>query len=128
MAHDLIGSSPLRKEDRRLLVGAGRYLDDLRREGTAHLGIVRSPQPHEKIRHARLAAAPIEPRGVLAYRDPESGGLVVSSSTQNPYRVREVIAAILGWPVEQVRIVVPDVGGGFGPKGGVYPEDVLVPA
>src|SRR5207244_1591014 len=83
---------------------------------------------HETIRHARLAAAPIEPRGVLAYDDPDSGALVVVSSTQNPYRVREAIASVLELPVERVRILVPDVGGGFGPKGAVYPEDVLVAA
>jgi CO/xanthine dehydrogenase Mo-binding subunit len=83
---------------------------------------------HETIRHARLAAVPIEPRGALAYRDPDAGVLVVSSSTQNPYRLREVVAATLGLALEQVRIVVPDVGGGFGPKGGVYPEELLVAA
>src|SRR3989441_496530 len=83
---------------------------------------------HETIRHARLAAAPIEPRGVLAYDDPDSGALVVVSSTQNPYRVREAIASVLELPVERVRILVPDVGGGFGPKGAVSPEDVLVAA
>src|SRR5262249_22226952 len=82
----------------------------------------------ETIRHARLAGAPIEPRGVLAYREPDSGALVVVSSTQNPYRVREAIATVLQLPAEQVRVVVPDVGGGFGPKGLVYPEDVLVAA
>ena len=261
MTSDLIGSSPRRKEDRRLLVGGGRYLDDLRREGMVHLGVVRSaeaharivkvasagalalpgvvaawtaadlpevarplvssgrehrrpytmpvlaaevaryvgepiavviadtparladalaavtveyePVPpivsaetsvaaatrlhegwpdnaalvargevgdvasalagadvvvHEQIRHSRLAAVPIEPRGVLAYRDSESGTLIVSSSTQNPYRVRESVATVLGLPVESVRVVVPDVGGGFGPKGSVYPEDILVAA
>ena len=261
MAPDLVGSSPLRKEDRRLLIGAGRYLDDIRRDGMVHLGVIRSreaharivkvaasdalaspgvlgvwtagdlpelirplvtagaerrrpysmpvlagavaryvgepigiavadtaphladalavitvdyePLPpiasaerglataarlhaqwpdnaalvargavgdpktalagadvvvHETIRHARLAAAPIEPRGVLAYDDPDSGALVVVSSTQNPYRVREAIASVLELPVERVRILVPDVGGGFGPKGAVYPEDVLVAA
>jgi carbon-monoxide dehydrogenase large subunit len=257
---DLIGASPLRKEDRRLLVGDGRYLDDLRREGAVHLGVVRSteaharivkvatgdalampgvlavwaaadlpevarplvsagadrrrpysmpvlagdvaryvgepiavvvadtadrladalalvsvayePLPpvvsaedgtattarlhdwpdnaalvargqigdpeaalagadlviHETIRHARLAGAPIEPRGVLAYRDAESGVLVVSSSTQNPYRLREAVGAVLGLPLEEVRVIVPDVGGGFGPKGGIYPEEIVVAA
>jgi CO/xanthine dehydrogenase Mo-binding subunit len=256
-----IGASPLRKEDRRLLVGDGRYLDDLQRGGTVHLGVVRSteaharvvkvatadalampgvlavwtaadlpevarplasagaerrrpyvlpvlaseitryvgepiavvvadtparladalaavrveyePRPpvtspheglatptrlhedwpdnaalvargqvgdpqaalagadvlvHETIRHARLAGVAIEPRGTLAYRDVESGSLVVSSSTQSPYRVREAVATILGLPLETVRVVVPDVGGGFGPKGAVYPEEILVAA
>jgi len=42
VAPDLIGSSPLRKEDRRLLIGAGRYLDDLHRDGIVHLGVIRS--------------------------------------------------------------------------------------
>ena len=60
---------------------------------------------------------PIETRGVLAYRDRDSGALVVSSSTQSPYTLRDVVAAALGLPVEDVRVVVPDVGGGFGPKG-----------
>jgi CO/xanthine dehydrogenase Mo-binding subunit len=258
---DLIGASPRRKEDRRLLVGDGRYLDDLRRDGMVHLGVVRSreaharivkiatvdarampgviavwtaadlteiarplvsagaerrrrytmpvlagdvaryvgepiavvvaddparladalgavtvdyeslppvasaqagmatptrlhddwpdnaalvargqvgnPQAalagadvlvHETIRHARLAGLAIEPRGVLAYRDAQSGALVVSSSTQSPYRIREAVATILGLPLDTVRVVVPDVGGGFGPKGGTYPEEILVAA
>jgi carbon-monoxide dehydrogenase large subunit len=257
----VIGSSPRRKEDRRLLVGAGRFLDDLRREGLLHLGVVRSPQAHARIvevvttaaraipgvsavwtaadlselargmpvayggthkgrpfvqpvlarhivryvgevtavvvaetralladaleavrveyeplpaiadadtalatttrlhegwpdnvaltargtvgdaeramadaaivvqarlHHPRLSAVTLEPRGVLAYGDGES--LVVWSSTQNPYRLRDTVAAGLGLPVERVRVMVPDVGGGFGPKGSIYPEDVLVPA
>jgi aerobic carbon-monoxide dehydrogenase large subunit len=259
MAQDLIGASPLRKEDRRLLVGGGRYLDDLRREDVVHLGVVRSAHAHAKvvkvatagalalpgvlgvwsaadlpelkrplassgadrqrpytmpvlaemaryvgepiaavvadtperladalalvtveydvlppvtsaedgtttaarvhdwpdnaalvargqvgdaaaalagadvvvrehIRHARLAGAAIETRGALAYRDGESGTLVVSSSTQNPYRLREAVAGVLGLAVEDVRVIVPDVGGGFGPKGGIYPEEILVAA
>jgi carbon-monoxide dehydrogenase large subunit len=259
MTQDLIGASPLRKEDRRWLVGDGRYLDDLRRDGMVHLGVVRSAEAHarvakiatadalalpgvlavwgaadlpevarplvssgadrrrpytmpvlaavaryvgepvavvvaetverladglaavsvayeplppivsvedgvrtaarvhdwpdnaalvargqvgdpqaalagadvvvrERIRHARLAGAPIEPRGVLAYRDEASGALVVSSSTQNPYRLREALAGILGLAVEAVRVLVPDVGGGFGPKGGIYPEEILTAA
>ena len=67
-------------------------------------------------------------RGALAYRDAESGKLVISSSTQNPYRLREAVAGILGLAVEDVRVIVPDVGGGFGPKGGIYPEEILVAA
>src|SRR5216117_3453253 len=82
---------------------------------------------HETFRHPRLAAVPIETRGVLAYRDADTGALVVWSSCQNPYSVRDVVAAALGLPVEAVRVVVPDVGG-FGPKGSVYPEEVLVAA
>src|SRR6266446_5738196 len=240
----MIGASPPRKEDRRLLTGAGRYVDDLTRDGMLHLGVVRSaeaharitklaldearalpgaygvgktgrpwgqpilakdvvryvgepvavvvaesayrvadalelaqvgyePLPalatveaalasttrvhdgwpdnaaltvrgavgdaeralttadvvvHERLRHPRLAAVPIETRGVLAYRDGDSGALVVWSSTQSPYRLRDIVAAALELPVEHVRVRVPDVGGAFGPKGSVYPEEILVAA
>jgi carbon-monoxide dehydrogenase large subunit len=255
-----IGSSPRRKEDRRLLVGAGRYLDDLTREGLLHLGVVRSVHAHARVlavetgdaagmpgviaawsaadlpeatrpilagsegahkgrpfrtpvlardvvryvgepvavvvaddayrladalehvrvdyeplpalvtpeaalaapalhegwadnaavvargalgdaeralrgadvivtgrlRHARLAAVFIEPRGALAYRDPDAGQLVLWSSTQNPYGVRDAVARVLGLPAEELRVRTPDVGGGFGPKGAPYPEEALV--
>src|SRR5262249_45565806 len=77
----------------------------------------------ERLRHPRLSAAPLETRGAVAYRERDSGTLVVSSSTQSPYTLRDVVAAALGLPVEEVRVVVPDVGGGFGPKGPIYPEE-----
>src|SRR5437667_9094807 len=83
---------------------------------------------HEKLRHPRLSAAPIETRGVFSYRDRESGALGVSSSTHSPYTLRDAVAAALKLPVERVRVVVPDVGGGFGPKGPIYPEEILVAA
>jgi CO/xanthine dehydrogenase Mo-binding subunit len=259
----MIGSSPRRKEDQRLLTGHGRYVDDLAREGTLHLGVVRSTEAHarltkvataaarampgvalvwsaadlgttaptmptaygatqkgrawaqpvlardvvrhvgepvavvvaetpyhladalaavtvayeplpalptaesslasgarvhdgwpdntaivvrgamgdperamagahlvvrERLRHPRLSAVPIETRGAFAYRDRSSGVLVVSSSTQSPYSLRDVVATALGLPVEEVRVIVPDVGGGFGPKGPIYPEEILVAA
>jgi carbon-monoxide dehydrogenase large subunit len=257
---DLIGASPRRKEDLRLLTGAGRYVDDLCREGMLHLGVVRSLHAHarllgvdgkavlsmpgvvavwsaadlpeaskplitgvagvhkdrpwtvpllprdrvryvgepvavviaespdlladamemvtvdyeplpaltdveearssgvrihdgwpdnttlavgadvgdveqgfkqaevvvqERFWHSRLAAVPIETRGALAYRDPDSGLLTIWASIQNPYSVREAIAGILDLSAEQVRVLVADVGGAFGPKGSVYPDEVL---
>ncbi len=81
-----------------------------------------------RFRHPRLAAAPIEPRGALAWRDPESGTLTIWASIQNPYRLRDAIAVTLGLPAESVRVLVPDVGGGFGPKGDIYPDEILVAA
>jgi len=81
---------------------------------------------HERFRHARLAAVPVETRGVLAY--PDGDTLVVWSSTQSPYSLRDVVAAALELPAEQVRVLIPDVGGGFGPKGAIYPEEILVAA
>jgi len=79
-----------------------------------------------RFRHPRLAAMPIETRGTLAW--PDGDTLVVASSIQNPYALRDAIAAVLGLPAERVRILVPDVGGAFGPKGSVYPDHVLVAA
>jgi carbon-monoxide dehydrogenase large subunit len=78
----------------------------------------------ERLAHARLAGVPLETRGVIAY--PEGETLVVWSSTQSPYSLRDIVASALGMPAEQVRVLIPDVGGGFGPKGAVYPEEVLV--
>jgi CO/xanthine dehydrogenase Mo-binding subunit len=259
----VIGASPRRKEDRRLLVGAGRYLDDVTREGLLHLGVVRSAHAHarvlgvdvkaalalpgvvaawtaadlpevaptippsyggtapkgkfwaqpvlardvvryagepiavvvahgpylladaldaigveyeplspvatiadalaastpmhegwgdnttlavgahlgatdpssaaavvvrERFRHARLSGSAIEPRGAVAYPEPGTDALVLYSSHQNPYLLRDGVATALRLPSERVRVVVPDVGGGFGPKGMLYPEDILVAA
>ena len=81
----------------------------------------------ERFRHPRLAAMPIETRGVLAYVD-DSGTLIVVSSTQHPYHVREAIAEVLGLVEERLRVIAPEVGGSFGAKGQVYPEEILVPA
>jgi carbon-monoxide dehydrogenase large subunit len=83
---------------------------------------------HERLRHPRIAAVPIETRGALAYRDRESDDLVVWSSTQSPYRLRDALAAVLGRSAESLRVMAPDVGGGFGPKGTIYPEEMLVAA
>ncbi len=80
-----------------------------------------------KVHVPRLAANPIETRGVVAARDPSSGVLTVWSSTQVPYMVRTRIAEQLHLPEETVRVVAPDVGGGFGPKVNVYPEEVVLP-
>ncbi|MGH7318342.1 MAG: xanthine dehydrogenase family protein molybdopterin-binding subunit, partial [Candidatus Rokuibacteriota bacterium] len=82
----------------------------------------------ERFRHPRCTGMPIEPRGVLAYPDADAGTLVVWSSTQSPYRIRDVLAMILDLPAERVRVRVPDVGGAFGVKGEVYPEEILVAA
>jgi aerobic carbon-monoxide dehydrogenase large subunit len=80
----------------------------------------------ERFRHPRLAAMPIETRGVLAYVD-DSNALVAVSSTQHPYHVREAIADVLGLVEERLRVIAPDVGGSFGAKGQVYPEGSSCP-
>ncbi|MBI3454505.1 MAG: xanthine dehydrogenase family protein [Candidatus Rokubacteria bacterium] len=80
------------------------------------------------LRYPRVVGVPIEPRGVIAAVDQATGLVTVWVSTQVPFAVRSAIAVVLGLPEEQVRVLVPDVGGGFGTKGHVYPEDLLVPA
>ena len=76
----------------------------------------------------RVAAMPIEPRGVLVQPEAPDGRLTIWTSTQVPFAVRAAIATALGLAEEQVRVIAPDVGGGFGAKGHVYPEDVLLAA
>ncbi len=80
-----------------------------------------------RIRNQRLAGIPIEPRAVLAVSNRWDRSLTVWCSTQIPHRVRDEIAKFVGLPQPAVRVVAPEVGGGFGAKLSVYPEDLLVP-
>ncbi len=77
--------------------------------------------------HGRVSSMAIEPRAVCAAPDPDTGGLTVWAGHQHPYTLRAAVAAFVGLAAERVRVIVPDTGGGFGPKIAVYPEDVLVP-
>ncbi len=75
----------------------------------------------------RLAPSPLEPRSVLAEIDPASGRLTLHISSQMPTGVlNSLCAAIPELSAEQVRVTVGDVGGGFGMKTGIYPEDIVV--
>jgi aerobic carbon-monoxide dehydrogenase large subunit len=78
------------------------------------------------IENQRLVALPIEPRSVLAWIA-DDGRLTLRMSTQMPSGVRNSLCNdILGLPLEKVRVTVGDVGGGFGMKTGIYPEDAAV--
>jgi carbon-monoxide dehydrogenase large subunit len=86
--------------------------------------------PHRLARrfhHHRYAAAPMECRGVVAAHDPRTDTMTIWSSTQVVHWVRREAAAVLGLPEARIRCVALDVGGGFGIKGHVYPEDLLIP-
>ena len=75
----------------------------------------------------RLAPCPIEPRAVLGEYDPASKRITLRLSCQTPTGIRDELAsAVLGVPNESIRIVVGDVGGGFGMKTSLYPEDVVI--
>ena len=77
------------------------------------------------LRTARQHMVPIEGRGLVAQWDRRMGQLVLHSSTQMPHIVRTGLAECLGLSEEAVRVVAPDVGGGFGYKGILLPEEVV---
>jgi aerobic carbon-monoxide dehydrogenase large subunit len=77
--------------------------------------------------HGRVSSMAIETRGLCAQHDAATQSLTVWAAHQAPYHLRGAVAARVGLPVESVRVIAPDTGGGFGPKEGIYPEDVLVP-
>ena len=78
------------------------------------------------LKNQRVAPSPLEPRAVLASYDRTTGRITVRASSQMPTGLRDTLAAeVLGIPTEKVRVLVGDVGGGFGMKTGLYPEDAL---
>ena len=76
-------------------------------------------------RMGRQTGTPIEPRGVLA--DPTRSVFTVWSSNQAPHWLRDALAEYFGLEAHELRVVAPDVGGGFGIKSMVYPEELLIP-
>jgi len=76
----------------------------------------------------RLCGVPLEGRATLAAPDPTSGGLIVWATNQAPHGLRNDLATALGMPQNLIRVIAPEVGGGFGVKFGCYPEDAIVAA
>ena len=74
----------------------------------------------------RLIPNSIEPRGVLAEYLPGEGTLTVWSSTQVPHHLKTILSLLLDFPEQLVRVIAPEVGGGFGSKLNVYPEEAVV--
>lgn len=74
----------------------------------------------------RQCGTPIEARGLIARWDRTTQELTVWSSTQTPHHVRDQLAHVLKIGIGQVRVIAPDVGGGFGCKEHLYPDEVLV--
>ncbi|MEU1471753.1 xanthine dehydrogenase family protein molybdopterin-binding subunit [Streptomyces sp. NPDC005761] len=81
----------------------------------------------ERFEAHRYVASPIETRAVSAQVDPYSGRLTVWSGTQTPHRLRDALAHTLGLESAAVHVIAADVGGGFGQKGILYVEELLVP-
>ena len=81
----------------------------------------------QRYRVQRLAPAPLETRGIVASYQPQEDVLTVWDSTQHPHTVRDHLATVLHRPESSIRVAAPDVGGGFGEKGGLYPEEIAMP-
>ena len=89
-----------------------------------HAGVV----IRRRLRNQNLIPGALEPRSVLAEFDDGAGTVTVHSSTQSPHIIKRMLAEVLSFPEERLRVVAPDVGGGFGSKLHLYPEEVLVTA
>jgi len=89
----------------------------------AHRVVAETFRPH------RGAAHPMECRGVVVEPDVATGSITIRSATQVPHLVKRSVMDVLGLDADQVRVIAPaDVGGGFGPKAMVYPEEIVLPA
>jgi aerobic carbon-monoxide dehydrogenase large subunit len=76
----------------------------------------------------RLCSVAMEPRACVAAPDPITQGLVIWATTQAPHNLRGDLAGLLGMELNQIRVINPDMGGGFGNKFGCYAEDVVLAA
>jgi len=80
----------------------------------------------ERFSVQRQAGIPMETRGAVAIWEPDGDGLTLWSATQNSHPLRRAMSRVSGVDQERIRVIAPDVGGGFGIKGVLYPEDLLV--
>jgi aerobic carbon-monoxide dehydrogenase large subunit len=79
----------------------------------------------QRLVNQRLAPVPMETRGVVADYNKYGQKLTVWSSSQIPHILRNILSALVGLPQHQVRVIVPEVGGGFGCKLNIYPEEMV---
>ena len=85
--------------------------------------------PHtlsQRMLSQRVAGVPMEVRAVLAAPDAVTGGLTMWTSTQIPHGVRSALAEVLRLPENTIRVIAPNVGGGFGVKNQLYPEEIAL--
>jgi carbon-monoxide dehydrogenase large subunit len=82
----------------------------------------------EDLRFERQMAMTLEPRGLIADFNPGDGSLTVIHSHQSPFQMQNVFSRHLGIPEQRVRVIAPDIGGGFGMKLNLYAEEVAVAA
>jgi carbon-monoxide dehydrogenase large subunit len=80
----------------------------------------------ERLVNQRLIPNAIEPRGMVAQYNPGSGDLTLWTGTQIPHLVRLLLSMVMGLPEQKIRVIAPEIGGGFGSKLYLYPEEVIV--
>lgn len=102
------------------------FLETNRNDDVSGLDAIAAAKVTRTLRTSRQCMAPLEGRGVLAEWDPRLEQIVVTTSTQMPHVTKSGLADCLGLDEGQVRIVSPDVGGGFGYKGILLPEEVVL--
>jgi carbon-monoxide dehydrogenase large subunit len=116
--------APLIHED----VGSNEIASFTVRKGDADAAFARAPHTiKRRFTHHRYAAMPMETRGVVGSYETRTDAFTVWSSTQVPHWIQRELAATLELPEARIRCLALDVGGGFGLKGHVYPEDLLIP-
>jgi carbon-monoxide dehydrogenase large subunit len=76
----------------------------------------------------RIAAVPMEPGAYIAAPDPETGGFILWTPSQGPHAIQGAVCASLGLEKEQLRVITPATGGGFGARIAAYPEQVVTVA
>src|SRR5919108_592376 len=130
-----IGAAVRRKEDQRFITGKGHYTDDVNRPGQAYAYFLRSPHAHAKIKKIDGKTAATMP-GVLAILSgaelaaDKIGNLIcgwmIHSKDGSQMKMAPHPAIALGMaPEHKLRVIAPDVGGGFGSKIFIYPEEVV---
>ncbi|MBV9328355.1 MAG: xanthine dehydrogenase family protein molybdopterin-binding subunit [Chloroflexi bacterium] len=77
-----------------------------------------------RLQHSRLAQVPMEPRTIAARYDRDADRLTVWRSTQSPFGTRAALSVVLGRPETSIRVIAPDVGGAFGAKSNLYPDEL----
>jgi carbon-monoxide dehydrogenase large subunit len=83
---------------------------------------------NQRMTNSKIHSICMETRGILAEPERFGNGLTIYTSTQNPHTVRTAIAKTLRIPETDLRVIAPDVGGGFGAKANPYPEDIIAGA
>jgi aerobic carbon-monoxide dehydrogenase large subunit len=79
---------------------------------------------HLRLTHNRLAQVPMEPRAIAAHYDRRADLLTVWRSTQSPFLTRHALSVVLRRPEDTIRVIAPDVGGAFGAKSSLYPDEL----